>query len=138
MSTNRRRNEAAIKQFRKELQALLDDITDVDVKVLNEAVNKGVAVAKENTNVVTGIMRREWKSTRTVKTKKGEVKKTIYNTVEYAPHVNYGHRIVNKNKETVGWVKGQYMLEKAITATEKELVREFRKEIERLKRKHDK
>ena len=135
---NRRANEAAIKQFRKELKALLDDITDVDVKVLNEAVNKGVADAKRNTNAVSGFMRKSWKSPPAVKSKTGGVTKSLVNTADYSEFVNYGHRVVNKNGETVGWVKGQFMLEKAIGVTEKELVKEFRKEIERLRRKHDK
>ena len=138
MSANRRRNEAAIKQFRKELKAMFNDITDIDIKVLNKAVNIGVADAKRNTNVVSGFMRKSWKSPPAVKSKTGGVTKSLVNTADYSEFVNYGHRVVNKNGETVGWVKGQYMLEKAITATEKELVREFRKEIERLKRKHDK
>ena len=138
MSANRRRNEAAIKQFRKELKAMFNDITDIDIKVLNKAVNIGVADAKRNTNVVSGFMRKSWKSPPAVKSKTGGVTKSLVNTADYSEFVNYGHRVVNKNGETVGWVKGQFMLEKAIGVTEKELVKEFRKEIERLRRKHDK
>ncbi len=83
MSANRRRNEAAIKQFRKELQALLDDITDIDIKVLNKAVNIGVADAKRNTNVVTGFMRRSWAVTPTKKTASG-AEKSLINNADYA------------------------------------------------------
>lgn len=50
-SSNYRRNEAAIKQFRKELMDMLDDIGKIDVEVLNQAVNEGVAFAKRHTPV---------------------------------------------------------------------------------------
>ena len=138
MNSNRKYNEAMVRQFRKELKALFDDIEDIDKKVLNIAVNKGVAAAKKNTNVVSGFMRRSWRSAPAVKSKSGEVTKSMVNSADYSEFVNYGHRVVNKNGETVGWVKGQFMLEKAIGVVEKELVNEFRKEVERLKNKHDK
>ena len=138
MNNNTRHNQAAIKQFRKELQAMLDDISDIDIKVLNKAVNLGVADAKRNTNVVTGFMRKSWRSAPAVKAKAGGVTKSMVNTADYSSHVNYGHRIVNKEGETVGFVKGQFMLEKAIRKVDKALEKEFKKEVERVNRKHDK
>ena len=38
-------------QFRRELAAMIDDIRDIDKKVLNKSVNQGVAFAKRNTPV---------------------------------------------------------------------------------------
>ena len=161
MSSNYRRNKAFIDKYRKELRAMLDDISEIDKRVLNKAVNEGVKVAKRLTNVseggnvvefytrsgeyvrfttstsrVGGHMRKSWYASRTQKTPKG-VEKEIGNTADYAPYVNYGHRIVQGGK-TKGWVKGQFMLEKAINTVEKALVREFEKEVERVNRKHDK
>ena len=52
--------------------------------------------------------------------------------------MNYGHRVVNKKGETVGWVKGQFILEKAVNKVDKALVRYFKEEVERVNRKHDK
>ena len=145
MNNNQRYNQTAIKEFRKELSAMFEDITEIDVKVLNRAVNEGVKVAKENTNVgqypagkVGGFMRKSWRSTPTVKSKGGGVSKTIVNNADYSSFVNYGHRIVNSAGETVGFVKGQFMLEKAVARVDKALVREFRKEVERVNREHDK
>ena len=46
-SSNYRRNKAFIDQFRKELKAEMDDLSEVDVKVLNQAVNEGVRWLKE-------------------------------------------------------------------------------------------
>lgn len=138
MNSNRKYNEAAIKQFRKELLSMFGDIEDIDKKVLNKSVNKGVAVAKKNTNVVSGFMRKSWRSTPAIKTKSGEVAKVLVNSADYSSYVNYGHRVVNKSGETVGWIKGQFILEKAVGFVEKELVKNFKEEVERINKKHDK
>lgn len=138
MNSNQRANQIAIKQFRKELSAMLDDIIDIDIKILNRAVNEGVRVAKQNTNVVSGFMRKSWRSAPAVKAKRGGVTKSMVNTADYAAFVNYGHRLVNDAGETIGWVNGQFMLEKAISKVNKTLEEEFKKEIERVKREHDK
>lgn len=138
MNNNQRANQIAIKQFRKELSAILDDIRDIDIKVLNRAVNEGVKVAKENTNVVSGFMRKAWRSAPAVKSRSGGVTKNMVNTMDYSSFVNYGHRLVNGSGETVGWVSGQYMLEKAIHKVDKTLLQEFKKEVERVKREHGK
>ncbi len=138
MNSNQRYNQAAIKKFRKELTSMLGDITDIDVKIMNRAVNEGVIDVKNNTNVVTGYMRRGWKSAPAVKAKAGGVIKSIVNIMDYSSYVNYGHRIVNKSGETVGFVKGQFMLERAVRKVDKALIREFKKEVEKVNRNHDK
>lgn len=138
MNSNRKYNEAVVKQFRKELKAMFDDIEDIDKKVLNKSVNKGVAVAKKNTNVVSGFMRKSWRSAPAVKSKSGEVTKSLVNSADYSEYVNYGHRIVNKSGETKGFVKGQFILEKAVGFIERELVKDFKAEVERINKKHDK
>lgn len=138
MNSNRKYNEAAVRQFRKELLSMFDDIEEIDKRVLNTSVNKGVVIAKKNTNVVTGFMRRSWSSAPAVKSKAGEVTKSLVNSADYSEYVNYGHRIVNKLGETVGWVKGQFILEKVVGFIERQLVKEFKKEVERINKKHDK
>ena len=138
MNNNQRANQIAIKQFRKELSSMLDDITEIDIKVLNRAVNEGVKVAKQNTNVVSGFMRKAWRSAPAVKSRSGGVTKNLVNTMDYSSFVNYGHRLVNSAGETVGWVNGQFMLEKAIGKVDKVLLSEFKKEVEKVDREHDK
>ncbi|MDU4726392.1 HK97 gp10 family phage protein [Clostridium sp.] len=162
MSSNKKYNEKAIKQFRKELMAMLGDIEDIDIKVLNKSVNIGLEDVKKNSPVGSytnhvdfitkegkkvsfttsevkqgGWLRRSWRVTRANKSKKG-VSKTIYNNVDYAAYVNYGHRVVNKLGETIGWVKGKFMLEKAIKRVDKEMVKSFKEEIKRINKKYDK
>ena len=137
MSSNYRRNKAFIDKYRKELRAMLDDISEIDKRVLNKAVNEGFADAKSNTPVVTGFMKRSWAVTPTKKTASG-AEKSLINNADYSSYVNYGHRVVNRSGETVGWVPGRFILEKAVNKVEKQLVEEFRKEVERVNRKHDK
>lgn len=138
MNNNQKANQIAIKQFRKELSAMLEDIRDIDIKCLNRAVNEGVADAKRNTPIDTGFMRKSWQSAPAVKSKSGGVTKSMVNSADYSEYINYGHRIVNKTGETTGFVKGKFMLEKAINRTDKVLEREFKKEVERVNKKHDK
>ena len=82
-------------------------------------------------------MRKSWSVTPTQKTSTG-VQKEMINTAHYAIFVNYGHRVVNRKGETVGWVPGKFILEKAIKKVYKALVRLFEREVERVNRKHDK
>ena len=136
MSSNYQRNKAFIEKYRKELKAMLGDISEIDKRVLDKAVNIGLADAKRNTPVVTGFMRRSWHAMPTKKTPQG-VEKELINSADYSSFVNYGHRIVNRSGETVGWVPGKFILEKAVGKVEKELVRLFEEEVERVNRKHD-
>lgn len=161
MNSNQKRNQIAIKQFRKELQELLGDITEIDTRILNRAVNEGLKTAKELTSVseggnvvdfttrdgkhvhfetsgtrVGGFMRKSWRSAPAVRSKSGGVTKSLVNTADYSSYVNYGHRIVQGGK-TKGWVKGQFILEKAIHTVDKTLEKEFKAEVERVNRKHD-
>lgn len=41
-SSNYRRNKAFIDQYRKELMSMVDDIREIDIRVLNQAVNEGI------------------------------------------------------------------------------------------------
>jgi hypothetical protein len=161
-SSNYRRNKAAIDQYRKELKAMNEDISEIDIKVLNKSVNEGLRIAKQLTPVgksgnlvdfttkdgqhvqftvssphVGGFMRKSWRSTPAVKSKGGGVSKSLTNSADYSEYVNYGHRIVQGGINK-GWVKGQFMLEKTISHTEKTMKQEFNKEVERVRKEHDK
>ena len=97
-STNLSNNRAAIKKFREELSSMLDDIAEIDKKVLNKAMIKGIRVVKEQTPVDTGHLQRNWHFTRPKNVCNG-VESELYNNVEYAVYVNYGHRIVRKKDQ---------------------------------------
>lgn len=165
-SSNYRRNKAAIDQFRKELMEMVEDIRQIDKKVLNKAVNNGVAYAKRHTPVgrhpnpvsftikngpdagkmvsfkvsnpgVGGLLRKSWYKLPTKKSKAG-VETEVVNTAEYSTYWNYGHRIVTKKGgPTKGFVKGTFLLEKTKGYVEKQLVAEFDKEVKAVQSRHD-
>lgn len=156
-------NKEAIRRFREEMKDLFEDLSEVDKRCLNKAVNLGMRKAKELTNVgqhknpvefttrdgikvsfktattkVGGFMRKSWKSAPAVKLKSGGVQKVLINNAEYAMFVNDGHVIRNKKGGPIkGFVKGQYILEKAVKYTDKKLVEAFEEEIQKVKQKHD-
>ena len=84
--------------------AMVEDIGEIDVRVLNQAVNEGVRYAKKKSPVITGHFRKNWRSAPAVRSKTGEATKVLVNNADYAAYVNYGHRAVDKagNKKQ-GW-----------------------------------
>ena len=160
MSSNQRRNKAAIDKYRKELTSFLEDISGIDRKVLNKAVNVGLAEAKRLTPVgvypkevnfttkdgknvsfkitrakVGGYMRRSW-GVSGITLRSNGVSKELFNTAEYASHVNYGHRVVS-NGVTKGFVQGKFILERVNNVVDKAMMNEFDKAINEVKKKHD-
>ena len=72
-SSNYRRNKAFIDQYRKELMSMVDDIREIDIRVLNQAVNEGMRYAKKNSPVITGFYRKNWRSAPAVRSKDGGI-----------------------------------------------------------------
>ena len=140
MTSNYNANKKAIDEFRKELMAMVEDIREIDKKMLNKAVNDGVKYAKKHSPEITGFYRKSWRSAPAVKSKSGGVTKTIVNSAEYASYVNYGHRTVDKAGNTTGYVKsinGDHLLERTVVYAGKQLEKEFRKEVKAVQSKHD-
>lgn len=129
-------NKKEIEQFRKELGDYLDDISKIDIRIINKTLNVTLAQVKFLTPVDSGYMRRSWFIEAAHKGPWG-VEGTIYNIAEYASYVNYGHRVKNGSGMTVGFVMGKYFLEDAMNFGEKVMVDEFKKELRRVKRKHE-
>jgi hypothetical protein len=165
-SSNYRRNKAAIDRFRKELKAELEDLSGIDKKVMNQAVNEGVAFVKRRTPVgkhpnpvtfvvkngphigeevsfhvsnpgVGGFLRKSWHKLPT--TRVGNSLETeLINRAEYASFWNYGHRIVNKKGgPTKGFIKGTYVLEKGVSYVNSRMAVLFQKEVERIRKEYD-
>ena len=139
-STNYNTNKRAIDQFRKELMDMSADIREIDIRILNRAVNTGVTYAKNNSPVITGFFRKNWRSAPAVKAKDGGVTKTLVNSADYASYVNYGHRTMDRNGNTTGYIKspkGDHLLERTIIYTGKQLEAEFKKEVEAVQNRHN-
>lgn len=138
--SNYSENARAIDQYRKELQAMMDDIREIDIRILNRAVNEGLKYAKKNSPVITGFFRKNWRSAPAVKSKAGGITKTLVNSTEYASFVNYGHRMVDKKGNTTGYARskqGDHLLEKTVNGISKNLISEFKKEVEAVQKRHD-
>lgn len=131
---NTRRNRAEINRFRNELKRMLGDISEIDKRILNKVGNKTVRRLKEDTPVDTGFMRRSWNANPAVQ-HRNKTEKVIVNTADYASYVNDGHRIV-RNGVTVGFVEGHFMLERALSQAERDLITEFEAEVRRVNREH--
>mgnify|MGYP001004180613 CR=1 FL=1 len=132
------RNKSEIDKFRKQLKSMVKDISDIDEKVLIKSVNVGLASAKRGTPVDTGFMRKMWGTTPLKKVRKKGVEKALYNAADYSSFVNDGHRIVNKAGETIGFVKGKHIVERADKAVRRTMKQEFIKEVEKVNKKHGK
>ena len=139
-NTNYNANKQAIDRFRKELMEMVEDIREIDLRILNRAVNAGVTYAKSNSPVITGFYRKNWRSAPAVKAKAGGVTKTLVNNADYASYVNYGHRTVDKEGSTTGYVKspkGDHLLERTMIYAGKQLEKEFKKEVEAVQNRHN-
>lgn len=139
-SSNYRRNKAAIDQYRKELMAMLDDVREIDIKILNQAVNEGMRHAKDQSPVITGFFRKNWRSAPAVRTRDGGVSKNLVNSADYASYVNYGHRTVDGAGNTTGYVRsanGDHLLERTENYINKRLIELFKAELEAIQKKHD-
>ena len=165
-SSNYRRNKAAVDQFRKELMAMVEDIGEIDVRVLNQAVNEGVKYAQRRTPIgahpnpvtftvkngpdagkivsfkvsvpgVGGKLKENWHNLPT-KRIAGGLETELVNAEEYASYWNYGHRIVTKKGgPTKGFVKGTYVLEKTQNYVSKRMIEIFKKEVEAVQNRHN-
>ena len=120
---------------------MVEDIREIDKKALNNAVNDAAMYAKNESPMVTGHFAKNWKALPAVRAKAGGVTKTLINSTEYASYVNYGHRTVDKNGNTTGYVKsekGDHLLERTVIFAGKQLEEEFKKEVEAVQKRHDK
>ena len=120
---------------------MVEDIGEIDVRVLNQAVNDGVRYAKKKSPVITGHFRKNWRSAPAVRSKTGEVTKVLVNNADYAAYVNYGHRTVDRDGNTTGYVKskaGDHLLERTVNYVNKRLIVLFKAEVEAVQKKHDK
>ncbi|MDO5785372.1 MAG: HK97 gp10 family phage protein [Eubacteriales bacterium] len=95
------------------------EIRKASERVLNKLAKTVLAATKSNTPVRSGALRRNWQRTPVkVDVFRDEVSVKIYNITEYAPYVEYGHRIV-VNGITVGFADGVLMLTTAVKDAEK-------------------
>jgi hypothetical protein len=88
-----------------------------------------LAQVKADTPVDKGLLRRSWK-VKAVTLAEDVVELEISNPVDYADHVEHGHRIVTKAGKTVGYVPGVGMLDFSVSRFYRELSRKMEEFIE--------
>ena len=105
---------------------MLDDMESDFVKELQKLVEKHGGILLRNTKmktpVDTGQLRRSWEL------EKGDLYVKLYNNVEYAQFVEFGHR----TRGGKSYVEGVYMLKTSFEKTKKD----FENDLEKLFKKY--
>lgn len=122
MSCNMSVDYEAVESFAKALEKAPDLILKEAKKAVLSVAIGLVGNAKSNTRVKTGKLRRGF-LTSGVKIQGSEVSATVSNSVDYAPYIEYGHRIVGGDRRTIGYWRGDCMLKKATDVARGELKR---------------
>ena len=97
----------------KKLEKIATDTPQKVEVTLKQVAEETIKEAKEETPADTGQLRMGWH-----RKNDGSFKQMIYNNVEYANHVEYGHRAVYFGKDTGKVVPGVFMLKKTIEKLE--------------------
>lgn len=119
---------------KEELELYRDNLDEVLKLAINEASLRLFRSVIKLTPTDSGWLQENWNI--------GAIKKngdfyevSIDNPVEYAKYVEYGHRLVNKNKETVGWVEGFFMLTISEVRVEKQIDNIVKRNLKRVEPK---
>lgn len=105
-----------LKQFQKNLEKMQADADKINTAILKELATRTLRKVISRTPVITGELRRNW-TVGSVTKNGGHYEIIIFNPVEYAQYVEYGHRqtpgryvpaIGKRLKES--WVQGRFML----------------------------
>lgn len=100
-----------LKQFSKQLEELQKEIDDICMALTKEIVGRLLSKVIKRTPVgvykerVGGTLRRGWSVKEVVKEGNNYIVE-VFNPVEYASYVEYGHRTQNHKS----WVQGRFML----------------------------
>lgn len=105
----------------KKLEHLQKEFPKETGVFLMKKAEETIKETKKLTPVDTGILRAAW-----FRKNGGPFTQVVYNITTYAHHVEWGHRIV-RNKKTIGFVKGSYMLHKGINRVRLSFYRDLRK-----------
>jgi len=99
-------------------------------KFLLEMGKRALAKTKHRTPVDTGLLRNSW-ALGEVQRRGDKLEITLYNPVEYAIYVEYGHKRTpwgsDKRIEAGDWVQGRFMATLSIMEVEKEMPTRFRR-----------
>lgn len=103
-------------KLQQNLRRMQREFPDFVEECIREVALRLLAKTIARTPVDTGHLRRNWQVT-AVRRVGTSYQVDLYNPVEYAKYVEFGHR----TRSGAGWVEGQFML----TISERELMREL-------------
>ena len=147
------------KEFKKYLQNFEKMVTEFDTWLktfLLQQAQRCVANAKKRTPVDTGALRASWgigtqviilkqsssgkmsidpenSTIADIKVVGDNLEVTIWNGMEYASYVEYGHTTKGRG----GWIDGEYMLTISITEVERAMPSRFNREFEQFLKRWD-
>ncbi|MGL5962743.1 MAG: HK97 gp10 family phage protein [Cetobacterium sp.] len=117
MFKNKEMKTFGFEEVEKELQEIGKSFPKATEKFLRQQAQYLKGTVRKISPSVTGLLKSSWQVSRVVQGKK-RLSIKVYNNVEYAPYVNYGHRI-KRGGRMVGYIKGQFFLEKSLIELEK-------------------
>lgn len=116
-----------LERLKAKLGAMGSD-QSLDVAIVQTVANRVLAKTKKGTPTKTGELRRNWKIKPITYTSQGTYT-YVFNPLEYAIYVEYGHR-TRKNKDgSRGWVEGNFMLTNAVNAVNRDMDKICKKAI---------
>lgn len=111
----------AFERLAQRLDAAATETPKVMDEILQDAAKAYIRVAKQNTPVDTGTLRRNFAPENNHISGSGRVREmTIVNPIEYSEYVNYGHR----TRGGTGWVEGYHMTDKGEESARKRIERD--------------
>lgn len=119
--------------FGKVIQGLKNDFPDsTETFMKQQAEALKTDVKKEiskggNHPVDTGTLRNAWQ-----RKPAGKYRQVLFNATDYAAHVEYGHRV---GKKKTGFVKGRFMLRKAVDTRRIQFYRDLETFVGKLTKK---
>lgn len=113
----------------KQLKSVQKDMDSFYTEFLTNVILRALAKTKLKTPVDEGLLRNSWQITNVSKIGNGyEV--ILFNNVEYAVYIEYGHRVMSKG-EQVGFVKGKFMMTLSMKEIEQQLPRYLKTDFQK-------
>lgn len=119
-----------LKELGNKLKVSDKTIDELMSKVLNDIAVEVIKGAVLLSPVDTGHLRLSWFSNFR-RDADGAYVCEVYNNATYARFVERGHRIVNRNGVTVGWVDGVFMLKISEERAKRELDKYIKRTVDR-------
>lgn len=111
-----------LEAFKNNLQGLQDQTDDIIIEALEEIVAREMRIVKKDTPVDTGTLRNNWRIT-DIKKAGTSFEVSVYNNMDYADYVEFGHRTRNHKN----WVPGKFMM----TISEREVEKVMEEIVDR-------